>query len=59
MMIGVMAAWVLFPFYAVFAAVFSHPICPNCQYDLYGSASDTCPECGAEVRGLRQGDPSD
>ena len=25
-----------------------HPLCPACGYDLYGTTSDHCPECGAE-----------
>lgn len=24
--------------------------CPSCGYDLYGSASDTCPECGTPIQ---------
>jgi hypothetical protein len=25
-----------------------HPLCPACGYNLHGTMSDHCPECGAE-----------
>ena len=29
----------------------SHPVCPSCEYDLYGNESGICPECGTPVTG--------
>lgn len=31
----------------------SHPLCPHCGYDLFGTVSGRCPECGLSDQQIR------
>lgn len=35
------------------------PVCPRCRYDLRGSKSDDCPECGCLVRVFQEDESPD
>jgi hypothetical protein len=43
---GIVAGW---------AVPGNRPYCPECGYDLTGSASQLCPECGTDPRSGTQG----
>lgn len=48
---SVYGAW---PLLVVFRVIARGPMCPACKYDLHKSTSDTCPECGVDVREVRE-----
>lgn len=41
-----LAAYFLAPWFMRFEIVSAHPHCGACWYDLHGSESESCPECG-------------